>query len=121
MKYGCRNDPDFMPAYEMMDTFDEMNLFSSFSSDSSNANCSYPLTTDMPSVSSSSSNNLSMVDEAVRNIMMNENVDYSTSIKNEMMMFVVNSLYEQISLLKDQITFLWTESLTKQHYWSTAR
>ena len=104
MKYGCRGDPSLM-----------LFIGNNNSSLNSTERYSFALTSYMSSVSSSenTADNLAYGEEAVQNIMENNNIEGNTNIRNELMMFVVNTLYEQIASLKDQITFLKAESLTK--------
>ena len=59
------------------------------------------------------SSNLDYVDKAVREIMGNENNDGSIDTRKDLMNFVMNTLYEQIDYLKDHITFLKAESMSK--------
>ena len=72
---------------------------------------------DMFTSSDTSSDNFSNLDEAVRNIMAGNSIHTDIGAKSnpqsDVIMYVVNSLYDQIAFLKDQITFLRAESLSK--------
>ena len=91
------------------DTIINDNTMSSNISTSTNYTCS--LTSHLSATSLT--DNLSGIDEEVKNIMVNNSVPNDTNIRNEVMMLTINNLYEQLSSLKDQITFLRAESLTK--------
>ena len=62
----------------------------------------------------SSAHELSHVDEEVRNIMANNELR-GGDIKHDITRFVVDSLHEQLSYLKDEITFLRAESESKNN------
>ena len=119
MKFGCRNDPYSAYLEPHLIYFDESSYYTSnssycsYGSDLELCNNRFDLTLSLTSNNTSTSGELSFVDVAVRNIM-NEISTYEDDIARvDLMRFVVNSLYKQLSILKDQIAFLRADSNSK--------
>ena len=119
MKFGCRNDPYLTYHEPQLIYFDESSSYTSNSSycsyDSGPELCNYrfDLTLSLTSNNTSTSDELSFVDVAVRNIMNEISTYEDDTARVDLMRFVVKSLYKQLSILKDQIAFLRADSNSK--------
>ena len=117
MRFGCCNDPRLAYIEPQLILFDESSYLMTDSS-----YCSYDNVSESRNVfnltslfdNDNTSDDLSFVDLAVINIMNRNSSFVDDNAKVDLMKSGVNGLYEQLSILKDQIVFLKADSNAKQ-------
>ena len=118
MRFGCRNDPRLAYIEPQLILFDESSYLMTDSSYCSYDNVSESRNNVFNLTSSFDNDNtlddLSFVDLAVINIMNRNSAFVDDSAKVDLMKSAVNGLYEELSILKDQIVFLKADSNAKQ-------
>ena len=113
MKYGCR---DVMNENQGFNNSTDTSFISLFSVNTSQNNCISNMTSDtLDTMNSSTSDDLSYVDNMVQDIMNRDTMadDNIQNAKVDVLKILINSLYEQIAFLKNEIYYLKTESCCK--------